>query len=303
MSAVNASAVRDERAPMRQTAAAEFRELARCASLEVGIHDVRSLDDARSWLAPNTRVFVSHLPKQSWEATINAAQKVRRAGFDPVPHIPVRLLRDRAAAEELIVQLRDEAQINEALIISGDYAQPQGSFESVIDFMQTNLLERHGLKRVCFAGHPEGHPGVALDVVRQAEIDKLRYARDAGLESTLVTQFFFDAQPFLQWAETIRSHTIPVRIAAGIAGPASVGALFKFAMRCGVGRSINALSGRTSAFGKLLGEHGPDELVRDLADARLSGASNFDEIHLFSFGGFRRTYEWLGAAAGAHAPT
>ena len=35
----------------------------------------------------------------------------------------------------------------------------------------------------------------------------------------------------------------------------------------------------------LLGEHGPDRMLRHLARARLTHVSDFDAVHLFCFGG------------------
>jgi methylenetetrahydrofolate reductase (NADPH) len=278
------------------SASESFVELVQDASLEVGVHDVGGLASARSLLAPKTRVFVSHLPKQSWDDTISAARAVQRAGFRPVPHIPVQLLGNAAAAGELLAALRAEAEIDEALIIAGDYPQPRGDFACVLDFLRTDLLQKHGLTRVCFAGHPEGHPQVPLDVIRRAEIEKVRYANQVGLQATLVTQFFFQSQPFVEWAASIRAQESPVRIAAGLAGPTSIPSLLKFAARCGVGRSIRALSARTGLLKSMLGDFGPEALVFELARSRADDHARFDGIHLFSFGGFLRTCEWLHSA-------
>ena len=43
----------------------------------------------------------------------------------------------------------------------------------------------------------------------------------------------------------------------------------------------------------LIGEHGPEHVVRGLAQARGSGEADFSGIHLFCFGGYLRTCEWL----------
>ena len=64
-------------------------------------------------------------------------------------------------------------------------------------------------------------------------------------------------------------------------------------MRCGVGPSIRALGARPTSFVKLLGEHGPESVMRELAEARGSDAADFDGVHLFCFGGYLRTCEWL----------
>jgi hypothetical protein len=44
---------------------------------------------------------------------------------------------------------------------------------------------------------------------------------------------------------------------------------------------------------KLIGDHGPENVMRDLASAGLARPGLFDGVHLFGFGGFLRTCEWL----------
>jgi hypothetical protein len=44
---------------------------------------------------------------------------------------------------------------------------------------------------------------------------------------------------------------------------------------------------------KLIGEHAPEHVMRDLATARVTSPGLFDGVHFFCFGGFLRTCEWL----------
>jgi methylenetetrahydrofolate reductase (NADPH) len=146
---------------------------------------------------------------------------------------------------------------------------------------------------VSLAGHPEGHPKVATAEIRRAEIEKAQLAHAAGLETTLLTQFFFEAQPFIGWAGELRAAGVGARLVAGLAGPASVATLFRYAMRCGVGPSIRALGARPTSLIKLIGDHGPEQVMRALAVNRVSQPGLFNGVHLFGFGGFLRTCEWL----------
>ena len=134
---------------------------------------------------------------------------------------------------------------------------------------------------------------MALDELRHAEREKVLLATEAGLDVTLVTQFFFEHTPFLEWVSMLRSHGIRARTIGGLAGPAGLATLFKFALRCGVGPSIRALGARPTSLLKLIGDHGPEHVVRGLAHARGTGESDFNGIHLFCFGGYLRTCEWL----------
>ena len=268
-------------------------QLARDASIEINVQDVGHLESSRALLAPGTKVYVSYLPRQTWLATETACRAVRAAGFLPVPHLPVRLMTDEAALDRIVAGLVAGAEVQEVLLVAGDYLAPVGPYSMVADVLTTGVLEKHGLRKVSMAGHPEGHPGVALDEIRRAEREKVTLAAEAGLEVTLVTQFFFEHAPFLRWVDDLRARGVGVRLVGGVAGPARAATLLKFAMRCGVGPSIRALSARPSSLMHLIGDHGPEHVLRGLAEALGTGAADFSGIHLFCFGGYLRTCEWL----------
>src|SRR5690606_11264480 len=147
--------------------------------------------------------------------------------------------------------------------------------------LHANKLQAHGLRRESFVGHPEGHPYVPLAEIRRAEIDKANYARDAGRTATIVTHFWCEAAPFVEWSRELGSPGAQAELAAGLAGPASVATLFKLAMRCGIGRSIRALGARPGVVGQLIGERDPKALLVELASARDVGSAPLDGVHLF----------------------
>jgi methylenetetrahydrofolate reductase (NADPH) len=270
-------------------------KLAREASIELNVQDVDDLEASRALLPQGKRIYVSHLPKQRWNETLIACQRVRAAGFDPIPHIPVRLIESENELDD-ILERAVRAGVKELLLIAGDYAHVAGPFSAVADVLRPNKLTQHGFTRVSFAGHPEGHPKVPREQIRQAEIEKAALA--TSLETTFVTQFFFEASPFLEWACDSRARGMnSARLVAGLAGPAGIATLLKFAKRCGVGPSMRALVTRPSAFSKLLAEHGPEDVTHDLATAYAKDASVFNGLHFFCFGGYLRTCEWLDKVA------
>jgi methylenetetrahydrofolate reductase (NADPH) len=213
--------------------------------------------------------------------------------LDPVPHIPVRLLTDAQALDQLIGRLVGEGRAEEVLLLSGDYERAVGPYSRVEDVLSTGVLAKYGLRRVSFAGHPEGHPKVPLEELRRAERAKVLGAISSRLGVRMVTQFFFEPEPFFSWAKQLGNVDAQAELVAGLAGPARLSTLFKFALRCGAGPSIRALGAHPSAVTKLLGEHGPQNVLRGLAEARSSGACHFRGIHLFCFGGYLRTCQWL----------
>ena len=198
----------------------------------------------------------------------NGLPAVRAAGF-----LPSRICRcavtDEAALDRMLAGLIGGAQVQEVLLVAGDYAAPAGPYSMVADVLATGVLERHGLKRISMAGHPEGHPKVVLDEVRRAERERSCSQRgwprgDPGHGSSSSTSRFC----------TGSASCAPKASACalvGVAGPARTATLLKFAMRCGVGPSIRALSVHPSTFMRLIGDHGPEHVVRGLAEARSTG--------------------------------
>jgi methylenetetrahydrofolate reductase (NADPH) len=266
--------------------------LAREGSLEVSDVDFQQFAAARAQLRPGQRVFVSHLPGQSWARTFDMCASLAGAGFDPVPHVPVRLLRSRVELAAILRHAR-EVGVREPLLISGDYREAAGPYSSVLDVLQSDELPAQGFARVAFAGHPEGHPAVPAQAIRAAQLDKWRRANELGLEVTFVTQFFFTAEAFTGWARDLRTAGVRARLVAGLAGPVGLGKLVRLAARCGVGTSMRALMARATAAVKLLADHDPMELLRELSSPSHGAAGLPDGIHLFAFGGLLRTAAWL----------
>jgi methylenetetrahydrofolate reductase (NADPH) len=294
---MNRTVVRESADILNGALTESITQLAREASIEINVQDARHLEASRAYLAPGKTIYVSHLPRQSWQQTTVACQAVRAAGFEPVPHIAVRLLPDALAFDQLLADLVRSAQVKEVLLVAGDYPESAGPYTEVLDALRSGLLQSNGLRRVSVAGHPEGHPQVILEEIQRAERDKALFAAQVGLQLTFLTQFFFESAPFLGWVSDMRSRGITARLVGGLAGPTKLTTLLKYALRCGAGSSMRVLKSTPAVFSKLLSDHGPEDVVRGLAQARSDGTSDFSGIHLFCFGGYLRTCEWLHAVA------
>jgi methylenetetrahydrofolate reductase (NADPH) len=266
--------------------------LARESSIELSCTESADIRAGRDFLGAGQRIYVSHLPRQTWAQTWNTCAQVVSAGFHPVPHVPVRLLKNEQQLDEILLAIRD-AGASDLLLIAGDYAQPLGPFHQVLDIIRSGKLHKYGFTRVSLAGHPEGHPSVPADQIRLAQRDKAREAASSGLEVTLVTQFFFEASPFIEWARDLRQAGVTARIVAGLPGPASIVKLLALARHCGVGPSIRALTSRPKSMLKLLTDSSPDSLLTELVARSRHQPDLLDGIHLYSFGGFLRTAAWL----------
>jgi len=264
-------------------------------SIEVSPRDEFAGDRLRPLLASGTTVFVNHPPSVTHHDIVAACVRLRRAGFDPVPHVAARRLASFTQASDFLSRAAGEAGAHRILMIGGDDS-PVGPFRASLDLLATGVVERHGIAAVAFGGYPEGHPAIdaaTLDAALQA---KVALARQAGLAVSLVTQFGFEAQPILHWVAAQRAHGIDCPVHVGVAGPASVATLAKFAIRCGIGASLRALARGHTAFARIMTEAGPDALIGGLVAAEAADTA-IAGLHVFTFGGVRRTAEWIRANA------
>jgi len=264
----------------------------RGSSLEMSARDPGAVAACAAGLEPGASIFLNFGPRDSWAGVAAAAAGIRRAGFNPVPHLAARYFEGRAALANFLARAHGEAAIEEALLVGGDIDRPLGPYASSLQLLETGLLERHGIRRIAIAGYPEPHPRIAAATIAEALHAKLTCAAAAGLEVSLVTQFCFEAAPIILWLRALRQHgvTAPVRI--GLAGPASIASLTRFALRCGIGPSLRALA--RGNYGRLLFEVGPEPIIATLAssddgDLRIAG------LHFFTFGGVARTAAWRAA--------
>ena len=286
--------------PVADDAARRHREaeLAAASSIEISPRDDFAGERLLELLDPGRTVFVNHPASVTHHDIVAACARLRRAGFNPVPHIAVRRLASFTQANDFLQRAAAEADVRRALIIGGDPDHPVGPFPDAYDLLASGLVARHGLREVAFAGYPEGHPRIASRSLNEVLHAKVTLARRQGLAVSVVTQFGFDAAPILRWIAALRDRDIPCLVRVGVAGPATVATLAKFAVRCGIGASLRRLARGHTAFARILAEAGPEALIGTLV-AEEDPRRPIDGLHIFTFGGVRRTAEWIRAARGA----
>jgi methylenetetrahydrofolate reductase (NADPH) len=269
-------------------------ELLTDASIEIAAGGARAIATVHEHLDPGTDVYVNFVPGSDYRAVVETAARLRGAGYRPVPHIAARALPGSDALDDFLGRLVVEAGVSRVLVIAGDANSPSGPFDSAMDILRAGRLERHGIRSVGFAGYPEGHPKVDRATLDASLAGKIASARRSGLDAFVVTQFGFAAGPVLAWLRRFREEGYDVPVEIGVAGPATVATLVKFGLRCGVGNSLRAFRMRPNIVGQLLGEAGPEELLRDLATGLLSfPAHGVRRLHFFPFGGIAQTGEFI----------
>lgn len=267
-------------------------ELLASASVEVSSSG-NQLGELAGHFAAGTDVSITFLPGDSYRHNVETAVALRRAGFNPVPHIAAREMPSREVLDDFLARLRREADVGRMVLIAGDVAAAKGPFKSSRDVAASGLIEAHGITSVSVGGYPEGHPW--LDEAHA--FDALAAWRDwggrSGIRVDVVTQFCFESAPIISWIGELKARGIDLPVTVGLAGPATLATLTKFGLRCGIGNSMRALRGQIGKFGRLLTDNGPDEVVRGLMVASPAATAPISGFHLFPFGGLRKSAAWL----------
>ncbi|ODP36368.1 hypothetical protein BFL28_05965 [Sphingomonas turrisvirgatae] len=272
-------------------------ELAREASYEVSARDGEAIKKAGARLTPGTRISVTWMPADNDDDRVSAARQLRDAGLEPVPHIAARMLKDEHHLDRLLGRLSAEAGVGQLLVISGDVKQAVGPFESSSDLIASSAFRKPMLHTIWVGGYPEGHPTIDDETLRAVLDRKIATIGELGMTPGVITQFCFDAEPILQWMKAFRERHDGVAVRVGLAGPAGIRTLLRYAAICGVGASAKALITRGASIARLLSEAAPDPVIRDLAETPTYGELQPVGFHLFPFGGLDRTVRWMEVVA------
>ena len=267
-------------------------------SIEVMPRTAARIPDFREILPADTRVYIAHVEGTSFDDMVATAKRLVSEGFAAMPHIPARMIADETELRHRVRRYHEEAGVDEALVLAGGPARLVGKLHSSMQLLDTGIFEEFRFKRLHVAGHPEGNRDIDKDgstrLVDEALLWKQDYARQSSAEMAIVTQFVFDARPVIAWAERLALMNVTLPIHVGIAGPAKLQTLLKFAITCGIGASANILQKRARDMSKLFLPFQPDDLVKELAAHRAAHPdSQIQSAHFFPLGGIQASTDWI----------
>ena len=285
------------------SSAAELESFLQGYSIEVMPRTAEKVEDFRAILPKGTRVYVAHIEGTPIEDMVATAKRIAGEGFDVMPHFPARIIKDKATLADWIARYQGEANVRQALLLAGGVTTPHGDYHSSMQLLESGLFD--GFDRLHVAGHPEGNKDIDKDgdaVIMQALAWKQAFANTSDAKFAIATQFCFEADPVIAWANKLAEAGISMPIHIGIAGPAKLQTLIKFAIACGVGPSLRVLQKRAMDVTKLLLPYEPTEVAGALAAHKAATPGfNIEQVHFFPLGGIKTNAQWVtdnGGAAG-----
>jgi len=267
-------------------------------SIEVMPRTAENIENFKDLLPKNTRVYIAHIEGTPIDDMVKTAKRLAEDGFATMPHFPARIIKDKATLNEWISRYQGEAGVKQALLLAGGVSKPHGEYESSMNLLETGLFDKANFKNIHIAGHPEGNKDIDPDGTTK-NVDaalnwKQNYQNKTDAKMAIATQFSFESGPIIEWANSIKNAGIDIPIHIGIAGPAKLQTLIKFAIACGVGPSLKVLQKRATDVTKLLLPYEPTEVLSQLADHKAKNSDfNITNVHFFPLGGIKTNAKWI----------
>ena len=232
-------------------------------------------------------ITITASPRRGIEATIDLAERLGRHGYQVVPHISARLIRDDAHLQEVLGRVAAIGR-REIFVIAGDAKEPAGQFPDSVSLLTALMAEPHGMRAIGVTGYPERHSFIDDDLTIQAMWDKRRIA------TYIVSNLCFDPRVVKKWIARVRRRGVELPIHIGLAGVADPAKLLRISARIGVVDSARFLRGHSNWFLRMVQPGGYDPgrfttgLLPDVAlpERKVAG------LHVFTFNEIEPTERW-----------
>jgi methylenetetrahydrofolate reductase (NADPH) len=231
----------------------------------------------------DVKVTVTASPSRGLEATLTVVEHLAAEGYQVVPHLSARLVRDGAHLDEIVARLAD-AGINDAFVPAGDATEP-GQFPDAASLLRA-LRGRHLTERG-ITGYPESHHFIDDETTIKAMFEK------APLATYIVSQICFDPATIAWWVGAVRERGTTLPIWIGVPGVVDHAKLLRISMKIGLGESARFLRAHRAWLRRLITHtFSPEPLMRRLESLWEDPTANIAGLHVFTFNELERTERW-----------
>lgn len=278
-------------ATIESTRAARIAELLRQSRYEViplaGVEQ-QVLDH----VPRDVTVTVTASPTKGLGPSFALASRLIGHGYDVVPHLSARLIRNRSQLAEHVDRLR-EMGVRDVFVVAGDAQEPHGEFHGAAELLDALADRGHPFEHIGITGYPESHPLIDDETTIAAMFAKARHA------TYITSQVCFDPRVTARWIENVWERGTRLPIYVGVPGVVSRAKLLRVSTRIGIGDSVRFLRKNGSFAGRFLrpGGFSPDPLVDGLGEVIESG--KVAGFHVFTFNDVEDTEAWRRARLGS----
>ncbi|GAB6863063.1 methylenetetrahydrofolate reductase [Haloplanus litoreus] len=250
-----------------------------------------SFEDQMEQLPDGAEIAVTASPQLGLDATVEWSEKAAARGYEPIPHVAARYVRDEDHLDDIAGRLVD-AGVTDIFVPGGDREDPVGEFESAHELLVALDGLDYDFEDVGITGYPEGHDFLDDRTLAEAMEKKAPHA------TYLTTQLCYDPEAVRRWIETVRDRGIDLPVEVGIPGVMKYQRLLNISQKVGVGDSIRFLrktSGIVGFVRQLVGSRGkytPDALVDGLAPYADDPEYGIRGLHIYTFNQVADTEAW-----------
>ena len=267
-------------------------------SVEVTPKAASKIENFEDYVPSGTLIYIAHIEGTPIDEMVATAKKINDQGFFPMPHFPARIIKDKKVLDDWISRYKNEANVSNALLIAGGANKPYGEYDSSIQLIESELFDKANFSNLHIAGHPEGSldidPDGSTKNVDHALSWKNEYSKRTDAKMAITTQFSFDADAVISWANSIKASGVDIPIHIGIAGPAKLQTLLRYSLECGVGASIKIIQKRAKDLTKLLLPYKPTNIISQLAEYKDKNPDfNIEKVHFFPLGGVKQVSDFV----------
>jgi methylenetetrahydrofolate reductase (NADPH) len=226
-------------------------------------------------------------PTKGMEPTLELTEHLRAEGYQVVPHVAARQVRDRAHLADIVARLT-AAGIEDVFVPAGDAEQPAGEFDSALELLEALTDLGNPFPRLGITGYPETHPKIDDDITIQSMWDKRRHA------TYIVSNLCFDPRVLRNWIRRIRRRRVSLPLLLGVAGPVDSARLMRMAAKIGVADSARFVTGHRSAVFRLStpGGYRPERLLAGIGSVLSAADSGVTGLHIFTFNQLAEAEQW-----------
>jgi methylenetetrahydrofolate reductase (NADH) len=229
------------------------------------------------------KITVTASPARGLEATLAVTERIAAEGYQVVPHLSARMVRDASELDEIVARLA-AVGVHEAFVPAGDATEP-GQFPDAASLLRA--LRGAHFTELGITGYPESHHFIDDETTISAMFEK------APMATYIVSQICFDAATIEWWVRAVRERGTALPIWIGVPGIVHNAKLLRISMKIGLGESARFLRAHRAWLRRLITHtFTPDPLLKPLQPLLDDPAANIAGLHVFTFNELERTERW-----------
>jgi methylenetetrahydrofolate reductase (NADPH) len=242
--------------------------------------------ELRSKLPADTTVHVVCPAALGADVSVRFATEIANAGFDAIPHVAARTVRDRSHLRSLCDRMSD-AGIMQAFFPGGDGKVPAGNYASAVELIRDLSDIEHPLVDIGVTCYPQSHPTIPNDVLIKALLEKQSVA------TFMVSESCLDPRLTIAWLRRVREEGVTLPLMVGVPGIVPIRRLLAAYEAFGLREARAFLKKQHGMLTALLRRRfSPKDVVFGMARAATEPQLGVDRIHFFTFNEIAETEAW-----------